>query len=164
MTIYTVHVPPGRRLRAGPDPARAVFVKEGFCWPGFVLALPWLLVRGIWIAAAFYIIALAGAAYLADQETLFWLPAIGVVAFLQLLIGFEGNDLRRWSLGLRGYELSGVVEAASRDEAEIRFFAAPGDPPPLPAVAATPPLERVTLLPPPQPEVVGLFPNPGSAP
>lgn len=163
MTIYTVHVPPGRRLRAGPDAARAVFVKEGFCWPGLFVALPWLLFRGMWIAASFYIIAAAGSIFLGQQSGL--LPvAIGLGVFVTLLIGFEGNDLRRWSLGLRGYDLAGVVEAASWSEAEIRYFTPPVDPPaaPPPLPPAAPPAIR-PALPAPQGDVIGFFPKPEGA-
>ena len=164
MTIYTVHVPPARGSRAGSDPMRAVFVKEGFCWPAFVVPLPWLVLRGMWIAAAFYVIAIAAAVYVAREPGLQPL-AVGIAVFVPLLLGFEGNDLRRWSLGLRGHELAGVVDASSPGEAEIRFFsnrAAPraAEPPPLPSSLppATPvPPDKVTLLPP--SGVVGLFPN-----
>lgn len=164
MTIYTVHVPPSRRMRAGTELLRAVFVKEGFCWPGLFLTLPWLVFRGMWIAAALYVVAMAGAAYLGLREAALVPIAVGAVVFLRLLIGLEGNDLRRWSLGLRGYEFDGVVAAASRAEAEIRYFARPPEPPPVPAsVAAEPvaPRGRPLL---PSPSIVGMFPSPEGAP
>ncbi|MCX5513843.1 hypothetical protein C3941_13125 [Kaistia algarum] len=159
MTIYTVHVPPARDRRAGRDAFRAVFVKEGFCWPGLVVAFPWLVFRRMWIVLAFYIIAGAGIIALSRQEELI-LVAMAVGAFVPLLLGFEGNDLRRWQLGLRGYEMMAVVEAASRAEAEIRYFSGRPEP-----VAKEPP--PVPLLRPqpiaPSRGVVGFFPASGGA-
>lgn len=159
MTIYTVHAPPARDRRAGRDEVRSIFVKEGFCWPGLVLAFPWLVFRRMWIVLAFYIIAGAALAALSRQDGLAPVAmALGV--FVPLLLGFEGNDMRRWQLGLRGYEMIDVVEAASRAEVEIRYFAgretpAAQAPPPVPLLRPQP------LLP--APEVVGLFPSSGGA-
>ena len=159
MTIYTVHAPPARDRRAGRDEVRAVFVKEGFCWPGLAVPLFWLIFRRMWIVLAFYIIAAAAMAALGREPLLSPLAmALGIL--VPLLLGFEGNDLRRWSLGLRGYEFEGVVEASSQEEAEIRYFAT-RDEPPVPAPSAPPaarPLPASTT-----PAIIGLFPASGGA-
>ena len=170
MTIYTVHAPPPAKRARGRDETRFVFVKEGFCWPGLLIPFLWLIYRRMWIVLAFAIIALAAAAWLGREnvvDMIGWPPAApfllplswAISLAVPLLLGFEGNDLRRWSLGLAGYDFVGVVEASSRAEADIRFFAGRAEktvtPPPLP------PLRTQPLLP--APAVVGLFPTPGTA-
>ena len=39
-----------------------------------------------------------------------------------LLLGFEGNNLLRWTLARRGYEEIGEVAADTPRAAEMRFF------------------------------------------
>lgn len=118
MTIYTVHAP--LEWTGEPDPIRLVFVKEGFCWPGLLVPLPWLLYRRIWIVAILAAGAIA-ALVLAGKTDL--LPfAIAFALLGRFAIGIFGNDLRRRSLEARGFAFRGVVEGGSRDEAEIRYF------------------------------------------
>jgi len=116
MRIYTVH----RRQDAGqPD---FVLVKEGFCWPAFVVALPWALwhrmwLTVLWLAAAFVLTGALGAVLGLDGLG-------GTVLFLGLavLAGIFGNDLRRGSLARRGYAEEGVVAADNEDAAFRRFL------------------------------------------
>jgi hypothetical protein len=49
--------------------------------------------------------------------------APGIVDILvSLIIGFEGNDILRWSLGRKGYALIASVAGRNRLECERRFF------------------------------------------
>jgi len=43
---------------------------------------------------------------------------------IHLLIGFEGDAIRRWTLRRNGYALVGSVSGRSRDECERRFIEA----------------------------------------
>lgn len=120
MKIFTVHTLP-------PSPADdgdAVFVKEGFCWPGLVFGVIWTLWHGMWVASA-VLVGLAlllgfGVEALALNDSVASLVQIG----LHVGIGVFGNDLRRWSLRRAGFVACAVVAARRRDAAEFRYFAA----------------------------------------
>lgn len=121
MRIYTVHL----RRRADPlftPDLGAVFVREGFNWAAFLFTWIWALACGLWIPAAILFaadiaLALGAAAIGLDGGSAFWL-SLG----WHVIVGFIAEDLRRWSLGLRGYGLADIVSGESREAAERRFF------------------------------------------
>ena len=169
MRTYTVH----HRLTGARDLTREVeglvFVKEGFCWPGLFFPAFWLLFRGLWLVLIGYLVVAAaivaggGFAGLPDDATM----ALGLA--INLLMGFEGNDLRRWTLGRRGLRMVGLVSGRRVADAERRFLetlvdgtyaASPVGParPERPAVRA-----GTWARPETEDEVIGLFPGPESA-
>ena len=118
MKIYTVHT----LAWSAADDGDAVFVKEGFCWPGFVFGIFWSLWHGMWMvsAALFGIALVAGLAV--EAAGLNDAAASLVQLFLHLGVGVFGNDLRRWSLRRGGFVESGIVAAARGSAAEQRYF------------------------------------------
>jgi hypothetical protein len=118
MKVFTVHTRPG-----GLDPDRdVVLVKEGFSWPAFFFSLVWALWCRLWLVAlGIFLIEVAAngllAALGADPPTQAAL-SLGLAAAL----GVIGNDLKRWTLGRRGYIESDIVAAPDGDAAEGRFF------------------------------------------
>ena len=48
----------------------------------------------------------------------------GIREAFALIFGFEAQSLRAWSLRRSGFVDDGLVEAASREEAELKYFAA----------------------------------------
>jgi hypothetical protein len=172
MTIYTVLVPGTDEAKS--DPMAPVFVKEGFAWPALFFAPLWLIFRRLWLALLGYVIAVAviGAIGNAIGDTF----TFAGMVLLHFLLALEGNELRRRSLGRRGYRLTAIVDGRGVEDAEIRYFAglsprqedAPGQPTP-PAAGPIPP--RTPPAPPPlgpinpsaeAGEVIGLFPAPGA--
>ncbi|PTW63213.1 uncharacterized protein DUF2628 [Breoghania corrubedonensis] len=164
MTVYMAMTP----LPSGnaeQDANRVVFIKEGFCWPAFFFAVPWLVYRGMWLALVGYLvlaIVVTGAGDIIGGVA----PFVVGLAF-SVLFALEANEMRRWSLERRGYNLAGVTSGANHDECETRFFSAWKGPeqvnPPLSARhsgsardAAPNPLTRE---PTPSDEVIGLFPE-----
>lgn len=138
MPTYTVHAPPAG-VKAS-DPARFRFVRDGFYFWTFLLAVVILLGTG------FYLIAAPR-----------WLQAVGSL-LLALLMGFEAGTLCRWTLRRRGWRTLGFVVGDNVESAERRFFAewikrAPGTPPQYAA-----PVRRGT---PSGSDVIGLFPEAG---
>jgi hypothetical protein len=142
MPRFTVHAKSAKpdAIRAEADRVR--FLKEGFSWWGFLFPLPWLLIKGMWeilVLAVLVLIAIgvsAASLYLPDAAVL-------VLSFgINLVIGFIGNDLYRWTLQRRGYVDLGPASGENRDEAELRFFLAlppaPPSPLPVPATLASP--------------------------
>jgi hypothetical protein len=122
MIVYTVHepVPPPSSLDARSE--AIVFVKEGFSWLGLLFPLPWLLFNRLWFEflAALGLTALLGAVGMwfgLGQEA-----AASLGLFVNVLVGFEGNNLKRWKLERRGYATLASVVGRDFEEVERRFF------------------------------------------
>ncbi len=107
MRTYTAHLHPHRR---------PVLVPEGFSWGALFFGPLWLLRHGAWIAAALAAAALVAATLV--PPALRPLATFGVLLLLAVL----GNDIRRWTLGLRQFRIAHVVAARSRDEALLRLL------------------------------------------
>lgn len=119
MTIYTVMSPPPSGDETG-DAERVAFVKEGFCWPALVIPALWLLWHRMWLVLAGY---LATVVTLSIIGGLLNGPAGAVPAVvLAFLFALEANGLRRWTLERNGWQFSGIVSGANREECETRFF------------------------------------------
>lgn len=122
MIIFTVQEPG----QPAPDIERRaddiVFIKEGFTWWGFLFGPLWLLFNWLWLE---FLAALLLSAVVAALLVQFGLkdeaPAILNMLFM-LLIGFEGNNLRRWRLSRKGYTFLASVAGRDREECERRFF------------------------------------------
>jgi Protein of unknown function (DUF2628) len=100
--FYTAH------LR---DNAPPVLVREGFSWGAVVFGPLWLAAHRAWIPAA---LTLAADVLIA---TLTRGPVQAALSLaVAIWLGFSGNDLRRWSMQLRGFTLLHVI--AARDETE----------------------------------------------
>jgi hypothetical protein len=160
MTIYTVHAPIDLQAGSVETAERLLFVKEGFCWPALIVPLFWLLFRRMWIVLAIFVALLIGVELVRRMTGLAGVSLL--IVLLALFLGVVGNDLRRWTLARRGYFLIDVVEAGSRDEAEIRYFHL--DQPPLPTepVAAIPAPQPVFVQPAAGGDIIGLFPTAGT--
>ena len=150
---FTIHAAPGQ---IGRDPDAALrFVPETFSVVAFIEPWAYFLWHRMWLVTIAYLLLVGvlilglGAAGLAG-------PVVAAIGFVfNLIIGLEASNLRRWTLDRSGFHEEGVVVAASRDEAERRYFA-----------------ERATALAPPPPpagppsaypaapqHVIGLFPE-----
>lgn len=122
MQTYTVHEPSEASRDKIERAEQLTFVKDGFSLPAALLAPLWLLANRLWLALAGYVGAIV------VLELLGWVlglgqPAIQWLIFaLHLLIGFEADSIRRWTLARNGYTLVGSVTGRSGDECERRFF------------------------------------------
>jgi hypothetical protein len=120
MAVYTVLEPPPSGDEAR-DAERVAFVRDGFSWLALLFPLLWLLWHRMWLVLVLWIavVVLAewGASFLGGPVPLVAAAAIAVV------MGFEANNLRRWTLERRGWRFAGVVAGADRSECERRFFA-----------------------------------------
>lgn len=122
MVTYTVHE---REDEAGDISSRAdkiVFVRWGFAWLALVIPVLWLLYHRLWIVIAGFIalIFLIQVGFMAlgsDQEAAGWALLIANSAF-----ALFANDLRRWTLSLRGYRMVEMVSGKNIVECERRFF------------------------------------------
>ncbi len=163
MPTYTVHAPP---RQGAIDPARVVFIRDGFHGWAFIAPLLWLLAYRQWLALLIYVVVTS-----AIIAALIWLGAgtaaiIAAVICISLLVGFEAASIRRWKLARRGWRTLGFVVAEDRDIAEQRFFARWAErPQPVQpeAPAPRPPETLVPLRRAPERDVIGLFPAPDRA-
>jgi hypothetical protein len=94
------------------DGAAPVLVREGFSWGALIFGPIWLAVHNAWIPAALALAACILIAVLTSGPT-----QSALLLALMLWLGFTGNDLRRWSLRLRGFVLQEVVGARDATEA-----------------------------------------------
>jgi uncharacterized protein DUF2628 len=157
MAVYTVHEPPPKPFEQASDPERFEFVRDGFSFGAFLFGPLWMLRHRMWLALLGYV------GVSAALELIFSLLGTGVSArlaagfLLALLVGVESATLRRFTLGRRSWINLGVIVADDLEAAERRFFdvwvksggAAPRTTEPSRQAAAAP-------------DVIGLFPQPGT--
>ncbi|MEK9752349.1 MAG: DUF2628 domain-containing protein [Rhodospirillaceae bacterium] len=118
MQVYTVHL-----RREGLDPDRdVVLVKEGFCWPAFLLTGLWALWHRMWLAALTVVTLSVLSGVVAG-----WLGADSFVqgavgCGISVLFGFVGGDLRRGRLKRDGFAEAGVSCGDDGDAALLQFL------------------------------------------
>ncbi len=120
MRFYTVH----ERPVAIGEERDVVFVKEGFCWPAFVMAPLWGLHHRLWLGVIVYLAASGLLAAGAEAAAFDAAARSALTGGFALMVGFEANDWRRRALSRRGYRLLGVSAGGNLDAAERRFFTA----------------------------------------
>jgi hypothetical protein len=104
------------------DPEKqTLFVRDGFSWLAFILPLPWMLVRRLWLAAALSLAFYLVAVIVAENTGLDGLP-IAYSFVLALWTALEGGQARVRSLQRRGWELKATISAHDVDEAEELYF------------------------------------------
>lgn len=117
MRFYSVH----DNGESGPA-ARLLLLREGFSWPAFLFGPLWALWHGLWqVAIGLFLAALVLSLFL---QGLGFSESHGFAAQLglNLLMGLMGQDLRRWGLKRRGYDMAGVVTGDDREGALRRFL------------------------------------------
>jgi hypothetical protein len=121
MATFTVHV---SQQAAGPlqSAEKARFVSDRFSWGAFLFAPFWLLAHRLWLAFAVWLLLALGVNV--------GLPFLGfssgvpaaITFLLSVLLGLEGQELRRLKLQRTRWTSVDLVTAASREDAEMRFF------------------------------------------
>ena len=146
--------PPGASGSAG----RAELVRDRFTWVGFFFPPLWLVWHRLWIEALVAVAATFALAVLGDVAGLGILSA-GLSLLVSAYVALEGPALRLAAFRRRGWRETGIVDAGSRDEAEIRLFA--GAEPPLPPQAPRPAVPAVPFRPARPRPALGLLDDPG---
>ena len=99
-----------------------MFVKDGFNWWAFLIAPVWMLANQMWLVFAGYLVAaaaLGGIAYVLGLG-MTWAALVNLA--LNLIVAFEADSLRRWTLERKGWQMIGTVSGANTRECERRFF------------------------------------------
>jgi len=118
-TVYESPTPPTDRIDRGEA---LVFVKDGFSWAAFLFAPVWMLIHRLWWPLLGYVVAVAGLQVLgwAVGQQSVWMPLLGLG--FNLILGFEANSLRRWSLERQGWTMVGAATGQTSAAAERSFF------------------------------------------
>jgi hypothetical protein len=111
----------GAAVAPPPLPPRPdlVLVPEGFSVTAAILPGLWFLLHRMWIVFVLYLALAVLAALLLPAPLLPWL-----LGSVHLLIGFQAQDLRRWSLSRRGLPIAAVVLGETADAALLRALSA----------------------------------------
>jgi hypothetical protein len=120
MRIYSVHAREGLAGMAAAE--EMIFIKEGFSWPALVFGSLWLIYQRMWLVLVFYVSITAAAAVLAVMVEA--VPLIHVLSQMALAVvfAFEANNLRRWTLGLRGWRRTGFACGHTLMDSEADYF------------------------------------------
>ena len=157
MAVYTVHEPPPKQFEQTSDPERFDFVRDGFSFWAFVFGPLWMLRHRMWLVLVGYV------GLSAALQLIFWLLGTGELArlvtglLLALLIGVESATLRRFTLGRRDWTNLGVIVADDLEAAERRFFDVW-----VKSGGAAPRTTEQSRQAAAAPDVIGLFPQPGT--
>jgi hypothetical protein len=122
MKTYTLHLP--AEARPG-DPGAldsAVLVRDGFSWGAFIFSFLWFFAHRLWIAGVGVLVAAVALGALLQGLRVGPGATFLAELLLALLVGFEANALRRWTVARRRPEVD-VVAARDLEEAEAKSFA-----------------------------------------
>jgi hypothetical protein len=141
MRSYTVYEPPNPPADRVDRAEGMVFIKDGFSWTAALFGPLWMLYHWLWWPLLGFLVVTAtfnglGRMTVIDAK---WLGLAWLA--LHILIGFEADALRRWTLERRGWRMAGAVTGRNAEESERRFFESwlPGQPIITPAAGSAPP-------------------------
>lgn len=121
MAIYTVHVPSD-----GEDAlARAegtTFVPDGFSWSAFLYGPLYLIRIRAWLFALLWVVVVLALAVLCRAVRMPFGIEVALGVLIALFTGLEAGSIRRLTLHRRGLDLVEVVEGATREDGERRYF------------------------------------------
>ena len=82
------------------------------------------MTQRLWLPAIAYLIAVALVGRVLEMMGFSAASMVAVQLGMQLWLGFQANDMKRWVLDRRGFTMRGVVCAESAMMAQQRVFAA----------------------------------------
>lgn len=122
MNLYTVHYRQESENSLTGLAQDVVLVKDGFNWSAVFLPSVWFLSKKMWLVFAIYLVIQAVLLII-----VFWAELPSDVLTItkitgNLILGFEANNLQRWSLERSRYRERETVAARDIVGAEHRFF------------------------------------------
>lgn len=117
MRLFTILEPPDGNAD------RVAFVSEGFSYAAFLFTVLWALWRRMWVVAALLLALTVALTVATDLELLG--PGLATLIHLgvAVLFGFEARALQVTSLERVGFRRAGLIQATSREAAELAYFA-----------------------------------------
>src|SRR5262249_44842127 len=122
MRIYTVHEPPPQRPEQTGDPARVVFVRDGFSFWAFLFGPFWMLRHQMWLVLLGYAIVFVVLELLLKLFGVSEGASFVAGLLLALLVGLEASTLHRFTLGRRKWTNVGVIVGDDLEDAERRVL------------------------------------------
>src|SRR4051812_20065507 len=114
---YTMHVPAAAEP-GDPDALdKAELVRDGFSWGAFVFAFLWFFWNRLWLAGIGVLAAILIIGLVLQLLDVGMGAAFVVELLFGLLVGFEANSLKSWTLRRKKPAVD-VVTASDREEAE----------------------------------------------
>jgi hypothetical protein len=161
MPAFAILEPPAYQHTAIEHAERFIFLPERFSLPAFLFGPLWMIWRRLWVVLIIYLVGLGLIAYALRVLGINWMAVALVFGLIQLLVGLDATSLVRWTRLRHGWRECGIVIADDLDMAERRFFdnrtalRAPARPSPAPAAGPGPAAQTSN------PDIIGLFPQPG---
>lgn len=122
MIAFTVHEPPNAPADRIDRGEKLEFVRDGFAPLAAALPPLWMMLNGLWIALLVYLIGVT-AIDLALGALGATPPLIALITLaMNLLVGFEADAIKRWTLRRGGWSELGTVVGRNKSECERRFF------------------------------------------
>ena len=122
MNLYTVHYRLETENSLTGLAQDVVLVKDGFNWSALFLPSVWFLAKKMWFVFAIYLVIqaiLIAIVFLGELPT----EVLSITKITgNIILGFEGNNLQRWSLERARYKERETVAARDIIAAEHRFF------------------------------------------
>lgn len=157
MALYSVYLPSSGQMSTREIMGRAIFIRDGFSWGAFLVPALWLAYRRIWRWLLLYVLVQAG--LIIGAMTIALNPGLSTVISLIVAL-FFGMSSREWwgaALERRGFEMAGIVQGATAEDAERRFFDSYRSARPRNLVVQ--PFSTSSSQPTRDPGVIGLFPD-----
>ena len=102
--------------RDGPD---IELVPEAFSWGALLIPIIWALYRRLWRVALGVVVVSVGLPLLLQLAGLNENGLLITSLAINIVLGWLGNDLRRWEMRRKGYRAVDVVRARRIGDAEI---------------------------------------------
>ena len=122
MITFTVHEPPNAPSDRLDRAESLVFVKDGFSWVAAVFGPLWMLANRLWLVLVGYLVICGAIQIIAWTLNLGPRPLSYAMMALSMIIGFEADTLRRWTMDLKGWSMVGSVNGRNSEDCERRFF------------------------------------------
>jgi hypothetical protein len=122
MALYSVYLPSSGQMTTQEIMGRAIFIKDRFSWGAFLIPPLWLGYKRIWRWLLVY--ALLEGLLIAGATNIALNPALtGIISLLiAFFIGICGREWWGAALERRGFELAGIVQGETPEDAERRFY------------------------------------------
>jgi hypothetical protein len=163
MPTFAILEPPRYQHTAAEQTDRFIFLYERFSLGAFLFGPLWMIWRRLWLVLILYLAGVGLIGYGLRFLGTGWTVVAFVLVLGHLLLGLEATSLVRWTRTRHGWRECGVVIADDLDMAERRFFDSRAAPRPAanPVPVIAPGQLPAAPVGPSQPDIIGLFPEPG---